>query len=299
NVEIENQIYHNVIFLSPTILCLPNRRQNTLDIWLIPDTPIAATAIPLIQPFLQLELPKLIRMSQIISISCRSEPNPSPQGMRHSTRPFHASSEDAIVIFNICVFGLTDMSTFTMYVHRRALLELCFSRERKPVYTPEVMLDPTLEPEVVPWQEWGPDRTRWFQVEDRSSNWVTTTVGQRAVILSNFSEEEEEEDEGNDEEPLQTVLMLDFNQRTVKKVASDQPEGLRVVDRPSLLSSKYFSTPIESRLPCVVAKLNLPPTGRPLAGLLIDEEWLVGVRTIEPHASIAELEVLHMGSPLY
>ena len=37
------------------------------------------------------------------------------------------------------------------------------------------------EPPSVPWAEWGPQHTRWFQDEFPGTRWITTTCGQRFV----------------------------------------------------------------------------------------------------------------------
>ncbi|KAG6826964.1 hypothetical protein H0H92_013738 [Tricholoma furcatifolium] len=318
-----NCMYEGFIFLSPTILCIPNRWGGTFDIWHIPNEP-STNVSP--KPFLHLALPALSPPSTIAHISCRGEPSPSPNGTPYSSHAFHPSSADAIVPFTIFFYHpVENYDAHRMYVHRRSLLELSSSREK----------------DVIPWEEWGPRRTRWFQHPTNTARWVTTTTGQRAVILSNLDEyedeEEEEEEEGQhehghghenrhegqqdgqnkvgkgDEEdddkdnededdqgdselPAQRMTVLDFNPNSLMKKrmnTGDEPGPfIRVVRGKTVVRTKHILHPIETSLPYVSREIDLIYGS--WEGLLMDEERLIGVK-LNPEGCIALLQAYHVG----
>jgi hypothetical protein len=58
------------------------------------------------------------------------------------------------------------------------------------------------DPMSIPWLTWGPPVTRWFPADIYSTRWITTTAGQRAVLISN----------------AQQGTVLDFDLENVKRV---------------------------------------------------------------------------------
>lgn len=68
------------------------------------------------------------------------------------------------------------------------------------------------EPPSVPWAEWGPQHTRWFQDEFPGTRWITTTCGQRYVTV--------EEDPIEDDARSSTIVVYDFNPHTVRRLAA-------------------------------------------------------------------------------
>lgn len=144
--------YCDFLFLSPTILLFPNRINNTLDFWDVQSNSPFPIAI--------LGLPALNEGYYVDRTSCKCAPNPtSAAGLTHSTKPFHASSSDAIVTF---CFQMNEnpviinrgTSYLMMFVHRWKLLEIssnCRIAESSR----------SQDFEAVPWETWGPDVTRW------------------------------------------------------------------------------------------------------------------------------------------
>ncbi|KAG6919492.1 hypothetical protein DXG01_005751 [Tephrocybe rancida] len=276
------QSYYGVIFLSPTTLCLPNARTNTLDIWLIPSEPIdySGGQIPM-NPFMKLTLPTITATHAIISTQCRAEPNPTPGGTPYLSRPSHAISGDAIVIINFRIGHrlLGTIDTLAMYVHRHELLKICVGLQ--PDHTPHALL--MQSPVSVPWEVWGPERTRWFDAAESLSWWITTTAGQRCVVASRAKEGSQ-----------QTVTVLDFNPRTLRRLSKEGPrdDGLRkVVVEDSMVGAGIFEEPIRSALPyvSVVRPLGNDP-GVAFGAVVLDEEQLLGIRV-----GTTDIEVLHVG----
>ncbi|KAG6827573.1 hypothetical protein H0H92_011266 [Tricholoma furcatifolium] len=306
DIQPQSRMYSSFTFLSPTILCLPNRWEGTLDIWLIPNAPFdgtSASQFPSIKPFLQFSLPKFSGGHFVLDISCRGEPNPLLHGSPYSSQPFHPTTADAIIIFDISAYCHSHENEYmnTMMVHRRTLLELCLGREKKPDYRPEAMFDSKGAPEGVSWEEWGPQRTRWFLNHNRITGWINITTGQRAVFIEPFDEDEDEDVDTDDPVArVQRITVLDFNQYRVKELTKREggPNSLlRVVDREYVIRSNHLQDPLLTNLPYVSVEIGIPFDSRPLGGMLMDEERLVGVK-LNSQGQITQLEVYHIGSRL-
>ncbi|KAG6888854.1 hypothetical protein C0995_005275 [Termitomyces sp. Mi166 len=270
------QTYHGVLFLSPTILCLPNKRMNTLDIWLIPDMPVVRPNEPLppLKPFLSIGLPNISYTHALITSLCRAEPNPTPSGTPHSTQPFHPISEDSIVIFSFRGVHRSTMrlDTFTMFVHRSSLLNLILAK--KPDCSPDAILAFRMVV-LVPWDQWGPTMTRIFEATNVSLAWITTTAGQRCAVNLTQSEEEEAAE--------QTVTVLDFNPCTVKKLSKEAVEmedpSRTVTLNESVIEHEMFEAPVKTSLPYVSRTFTLKNDSNvPFKGVLLDEERLLGIK---------------------
>ncbi|KIM37681.1 hypothetical protein M413DRAFT_448215 [Hebeloma cylindrosporum] len=241
--EAPYQSYSGLIFLSESLILLPNTRTNGLDIFRIPTKPTLLS----LRPILTLNLPTLSPGRVLGGISCRAEPNPiSPSSIPHMkqrsqdggyfspNRPFSPNSEHALCIFDLRIlvlqlvmdaggalnmqFGFRHRLTFV--VHRHALVDLVhmYAKEEEegeseivetapasPPSTADIIpepvpegpladgvgeddLGPSLENSrslnLVPWSEWGPAVTRWFNSDNVSTHWITTTAGQRCVRMA-------------------------------------------------------------------------------------------------------------------
>ena len=119
----------------------------------------------------------------------------------------------------------------TFVVHRSALVELVniYARAEAqgepeaPLPTEDILpgslsegaiagvLGPDLEnsrsDNLVPWAEWGPPVTRWFNSDNVSTHWITTTAGQRCVRMAS-----DPPDDGYH------FVILDFNPVHVRKM---------------------------------------------------------------------------------
>ncbi|EIN08121.1 hypothetical protein PUNSTDRAFT_126874 [Punctularia strigosozonata HHB-11173 SS5] len=163
----------------------------------------------------------------------------SPPRSSASPAELHPSAaQDAVIIFNLFIqdqttevrgpFGVlfAPMMAFAFVVHRRALCELVKSHcEVAPSPPPAfsggsesledtAVASSTPQYPTVPWNTWGPTRTRWFEGEDSPGIWITTTCGQRYVNIR----EEREPDESA------CIHVYDFNPLAVKRLIWEKKE---------------------------------------------------------------------------
>lgn len=150
---------------------------------------------------------------------------------------------------------------FNMFVHRSSLLGIFEDRKA------EIEKDP-----VIPWIQWGPDITRWFNSDSTATRWITTTAGQRCVVMMDNGSVDSH-DEGS------LIIVIDFNPHNVRKLAQklkDQPgKDFRCMTEPSsTVHFGAFKEDIVSKLPCrAVGAKQLR-----YDGVLMDEERLIGIK---------------------
>ncbi|KAG6832983.1 hypothetical protein H0H92_004867 [Tricholoma furcatifolium] len=247
-----NSGYHDVIFLTPRLLLLPNANFNTLDIW---EIPTGSMPVPT-EPFFSFSLPPLRPGITPINVSCRAEPNPAPSGLRHSQAPFHDSAEDAVI-----VFSARGLSAYSLYVHRSALVKACTTHrpedeKRAWQYLPVVgAVGRIPRKRVRIWKDWGPPITRIF---DSSLRLITTTAGQRAIDAH--------------------FRLLDFNPSTVKRALRETApsENRKIVCEPETVEIEMFSESVTTELSYVATSIPLQDAwwGR-FRGMMMDEERLI------------------------
>ena len=192
-------------------------------------------------------LPALANGRSLGAISCRAEPNPISQSSLKSyfekkqrtggeeddplkpTRGFLADAEEAICIFTIRILGVQlghfqFGHTFTFIVHRHALVNIVeeFEREQEgeAMVNPQTLETPTIDLEQVdgiaptptkPYKCWGPTITRWFNADAIPTRWITTTAGQRYVLIAD-AEPESALDSGY------PYVVLDFGKVAVQRM---------------------------------------------------------------------------------
>ncbi|KDR79642.1 hypothetical protein GALMADRAFT_137435 [Galerina marginata CBS 339.88] len=233
NFQAPRESYLDILFLTEHLMLLPNKHNKTLDVFRIP---LSHTTVPP-TPVLRLGLPALPEGDELHEIACRSEPSPmgaasrfrksgqhdgyaSSEPRSYPTRAFLASAEDAICLFflRIAVLkfsihtedGLTSSVEpkhgLTFVVHRNALCALVHKYAKD---NGEDNIDGmTIEMEdIVPWANWGPPITRWFNTAGYSDGWITTTAGQRYVLMP--------QDWSGSGAP---IYVLDFNEENVRKM---------------------------------------------------------------------------------
>ena len=209
------------------------------------------------------------------------------------------------------VFGYT----YTLFVHRKALCEVYERRSTYRSEEPLGMLDISVQvedpapegsglgeiiddddgwesvgsenggdavlrglyddPTPIHWLSWGPPITRWFPADVNSTRWITTTAGQRAVLIGHSQHEVGCE-----------YIVLDFNPENVQRAEKELeslPEGvesrlhcLRNIEGVQT-DGVFMEDMIVSELPFVVCTSE---EVFPWDGALMDEERVVGLIVI-------------------
>lgn len=275
--------YAGLLFLTSTLLLVGNASTLTLEFW---DTASAPT-----RPLGALGLPSLSQGNYIFRMSCHCELGTAGP---YSSKPFYAASDEAIAIFNIQVNHET-ADSFSMFVRRKSLLGLCPSQHEFNEDAPF---------EVIPWDAWGPDVTRWMQ-RSISSDPAFTTAGARAVLR----------------EKNMGLIVVDFNPARVQGIRTQQKRRLSdeespemktwVEDGETVIVNPAWTSPLVSRLPYVARLWGTYEYD----AVMLDEERLIGllVHVSFPHCTratftdcsslqtdetgtwIEEIVVLHLG----
>ena len=184
------------------------------------------------------------------------------------------------MLFNLLTEDMTDQyfytTPFTFIVHRRALIAHIPRAQR--ACAPFRAVTSTV-PTTVPWSAWGVPVTRWFK-SDPSSIWITTTAGQRAVMME-------------DRTPT-PVIVCDFNPYAVRAVLAqgwtqqecdhDVREKSRVlpngnrqtikVEENVIPAGPTFREDLRSALPYIE---TVTQTKYGYEGVMIDEERILGL----------------------
>ena len=283
----EQTTYTCFSFLTEDTLVIPNLIHNHLGIVrIVVDE--SNDGVPRLAPLCTLGLPPLAPFAYISHLDCRAEPNPTGSGPlivpAHSSRPFHDTAADAIVLFNLQTES-EDMedgdlffstTLFTFIVHRRALIAHIPCAQRACVPFRAVT---GAEPTTVPWSAWGVPATRWFK-SDPSSGWITTSAGQRAVMME-------------DRTPT-PIIVRDFNPYAVRAaLAQGQtqqecdhsvgeksrvlPNGNRQtvkVEEDVIPARTIFREDVRSALPYIE---TVTQARYEYGGVMIDEERILGL----------------------
>ncbi|KAJ7099723.1 hypothetical protein C8R44DRAFT_810237 [Mycena epipterygia] len=232
-IDADWRTYFGAVFLSPDVLMLPNTKAATLELWRIPSEQTTA-------PTLTLHLPRLLPDVRIGIMTARGEPNPLLSSARKSARlPFYPSVDDSIMVFHVSF----PVQKFLLYIHRRALLAL---------------LDTHAAGDACNYADWGPDACRWLNAVGINTDWITTTSGQRGVLL-----------------PVQgptLFFLLDFNTYKTRM------PGTRCIppeDDP-FMDYGIWAEAVGSRLPCHAVRSE-GPFGA-YSGVSLDDERVIALR---------------------
>ncbi|CAA7261285.1 unnamed protein product [Cyclocybe aegerita] len=270
--------YAGLIFLSEHLVLLPNTHENCLEIFRIPFKP----TIESLTPILTLSLPRLAEGRSLTGVSCRAEPNPIGASSRidkrqraqerldagivdvddfQPTRGFLASATDAICVFAVRINGIpvaaldgnggfnlhfAFANAFTFFVHRRSFLNLVHEHEGADA--------------PIPWPEWGPPVSRWFNANTFPTRWITTTAGQRCVVIAEAAPE-----------TGFPYVVLDFNKDNVRRMKKKLAEEKEEHDRSPTVEMNHmtYEEELEAELDEAAAALFAPS---PLAGPDLQDE---------------------------
>ena len=245
--------------------------------------------VPRLVPLCTLNLPPLAKHTSIICLSCRAKPNLT--GSAHdpllvpapNTHPFRDTTAEAIVLFNLLIeymnihavqfFHVTH--PFTFIVHRRTLLSHIPHSQQACTPFHSVLGE---APMTVLWSAWGVPITRWFESDQVSIQWITTTAGQRTVTME-------------DRSPM-PIIVHNFNLYAVRaalarKASQGQtqeckklrvlPNGNRQtikVEEDVIPAGSVFREDVQSALPYIK---TVTQTRYGYEGVLIDEERILGL----------------------
>lgn len=172
--------YQGFVFLREDVLLIPNTVDRRLEMYTIGEHSLI--------PQCFLDLPDLAFHHFIWQFSCRAEPN--PVGANSSSKSnddpeepaFLSTPDDAIVVFKIALAAEAGMSTCSFIAHRSSLLEWLpetpySSKEFQSVDQYGGVGRITISAETIPWENWGPSRTRWFSGNDIAGGYITVTAG--------------------------------------------------------------------------------------------------------------------------
>ncbi|KAF7319382.1 F-box domain-containing protein [Mycena chlorophos] len=294
--------YYGFAFITPDIIMLPNKHDAVLELWDISTKEASWTA-----PVLALQLPILGPRTTIQYWTTRCEPNPAiyTHGGHPSRFPFSPTTDDAITVFHI-TFQALDPNTgapasgqYLFFIKRRSFLEML----QKHVIVPPSPGDAFAGPYGIPYSAWdGPAHCMWLPARGLVTDWITTTAGQRAMILSTNGQ----------------VYLFDFNvdrghvtlrdhiveesQRELQDESKQpQPRGVDSLRRwVSFLpmddvAQFAFGQRVGSRLPGAYRQIDTSTLGQArYAGASLDEARIIGLKKDGTRRIIA-VDVLFFG----
>ncbi|KIL55604.1 hypothetical protein M378DRAFT_57037, partial [Amanita muscaria Koide BX008] len=279
--EAAKDAYHNLDFISPELLLVPNLILSHVEIWHL--SPSHPNATPPVQ-ILSLRIPAVSPKYTLFNFGCRAEPKLFLQSTPHCPpRPFFPSPEDSIVVVSLRMLDAQSKLVSMMS-------DLSSSRTRDSPTFATSSTSPTSHISTssstsrytflqVPWAKWGPSISRWFQINETQAQWFGYSNGQRYA----FSERN----------PLDRrklmVSVVDFNPHNFRRNAEmmvrlrsgdDEDDGNKgkekgVEEQLEILDHKgMFSEEVFMGLKCVVHRV---PDEYDFNVMLMDEERLFGV----------------------
>ncbi|KAJ7771455.1 hypothetical protein B0H16DRAFT_1881091 [Mycena metata] len=265
-----SDMYSAAVFVSVDIILLARWQTGTLELWSTQmDVPARMTV--------SLKLPQLARFGTYHVI--RIEYNPKGRGGPSSKQPFHSSFADSIIMLQIIVDpsdeSFPDITNLFLFVPRRALLQLSSGRN---------------DGEELTWRDWGPLNAKWMDGTGMLDEWPTIICGQRCVLAQATEEGAR-------------VTVLDFNPYTHRRtpIPEDEQEGddgpsnkfvVSVVKNQFEHVEDLFAEEVDTQLGVVGVVLSRDSQ---YDGVLMDEEWIVGINDKRQSEGRFWLEVLNIG----
>jgi hypothetical protein len=211
--------------------------------------------------------------------------------MKYSDRPFHYDPLDSVVLLHLRVNGIHLSSLFTVFIHRRSLLNLL----------PPHPFDNADVDKPIPWAEWAPPIAFCIDLGGSiPSRWITTTCGSRFVVLPGTTEDEDSDEPDDDfRRKPSAIVIFDFNPNNVRKAEQELKENGGVTNIKKVVSrekrvmdaQETFAEEIVSYLPYVVSATEEKYR---LDGVLMDEDNVLGLQT-DVHGHIKIVEIFHFG----
>ncbi|KAJ6484043.1 hypothetical protein C8R45DRAFT_1000026 [Mycena sanguinolenta] len=272
-------------FLTPDLLILTNSMDSALDILRVPssDNPEPPNVVH------SFHLPLLERSTSIHIFQCRGAPNPRASLSRPGTAPFLARPASALIQCTLQIFTPIGVSSCIFVLDRARFTAVVNGYRSKPKSreSTEDSDDDDDEDDDhhidIEWDEWGPRCTRWLDADDLSTQYITTSAGQRVVSIAY-----------NAFQQPAPIRMLDFNPAAVLSFHSadngDTPHAARRVVPAGTQELEPFVHPVVSEMSYVeVTSKALFDYG----AVSVNDESIVGVRF--GHRTVQSLEFLYFG----
>ncbi|KAF8512159.1 hypothetical protein BU17DRAFT_69338 [Hysterangium stoloniferum] len=144
------------------------------------------------------EFPVFCSGTIVFSTLTRSDPSPEKPGhaVIQGSRPFVTAPTARLLTVNIQLFttvgGVINILNFMMFIHHDSLLD--------GIGSPG--------PTLVPWKEWGPNKTRLLRMRLNSHSWVCYVHGTRFVCMERATHLPTENSR---------ITLLDFNPLSIKR----------------------------------------------------------------------------------
>ncbi|KAJ7448780.1 hypothetical protein FB451DRAFT_1375279 [Mycena latifolia] len=263
-----------LVFLTVDTLIVPNLITASLDLYHIPSSDDDAPP----RLLHSLYLPELARRHILVSFQCRGEPNPRAAHTRPSRAKFRPRSASALMLFLAELVTNGGPPTYHAFVVHRPRLERALA-----------LCDP--DTVGVAWSEWGPLCVRWLDDAAFSVPFITATCGMRMAAVVNHA--------SVDPAPIH---ILDFNAVHVRAQRSalpgDEDTGstrVRVVEpdvEANAVVRMPFAEPVFSLVPYVDTR---SAELFQYAGVLLNDENVVGIKLKLDDGAVDSLEFLHFG----
>ncbi|CCA72876.1 hypothetical protein PIIN_06813 [Serendipita indica DSM 11827] len=304
--------YDSFTFISPDTFVIPCARTETINVFLFRPTPPPGIPDrgPSIHHLCALKLPALNPTTgyKYINVTCQSQPTPDPPAHAYYAAPhtiprpksklFAQDQANGIVQFTASVSRHARTVDLLIITHRKALMSFVTSSQ-------DALGDPLTEPwesyPMMPAKTWGPDIgfKEWRAVSRcmlsqftylANSNWRSQVFGYRvAQLVRNPAETTNATVAPVSLARAGHIRVLDFNPLFVKRpplfpedyhhIIQSTVTRRMVTDVGIIPKGEIWVENIESSLPYYEVTTR---EAFPLAGIMMDEERLIGLRTASP-----------------
>lgn len=258
------------VFLSEDLVLRPNIARGYLEVIELPDV-VNDTSEKVDSSNIKalLLLPQLAAFRSFIGMACRADPNPFgrphpslshlPKGAggwkSYHDRPFYPAAEDAIILFKPTIKNddmPTDTLRYCFVIHRSAILRVLSTPSSQ-----EEQCACFQEAEIVSWEDWGQENTRWSVCNDMDSPWITISSGQRVVFNRPGK-----------------ITIRDFNPYCVKRASTSENSRVNAYLDFVPFSGLTFTKEIRHGLPFLETDYEGDENFR---GAIINEDYVLGL----------------------
>ncbi|KAJ7069291.1 hypothetical protein C8F01DRAFT_1112209 [Mycena amicta] len=298
-----------MVFITPTVLAVPQPIDNTIEIYQLPSNSAAELELLNIEavPFnLPPVKPGFLVVPPTVQLRISPTPRTSASHAGYLRAPFIPLPEEAVILLCYDTFdpeaddNIGAMIETHLFVIRAATLLDLFVN------------GPWNTSHVVPWSAWGPKCTRWLDpaVNCSANVWISGASGQRVLSYPPHSQDELSQ--------RHRIRVLDFNPRQLahlrRQARSESPlnedasrpevedEEVQVLTRiveagvPNAVvqqrSFRHFAEPVASDIAYVE---TISKATYDFHNIYLSEECIIGIRHGAEGSSTETLEVLHFG----